>query len=119
MHHPAGRGEQTIFPSMKVELIEKAAQIVGDNQLLVNIVSKRVQQLNQGADPFVPTTPEMGSGDIALTEIVEGKLVWREAGDESSHISGADLEDDLFIDESGDMGIPTEDDRTITATIDL
>ena len=38
---------------MKVELIEKAAQIVGDNQLLVNIVSKRVQQLNHGSDPFI------------------------------------------------------------------
>ena len=103
---------------MKVELIEKAAQIVGDNQLLVNIVSKRVQQLNQGADPYVPTTPEMGRGDIALIEIIEGKIVWREAGDESSHISGGDLEDDLFIDESELTDMPG-DDRTITASIDL
>lgn len=103
---------------MKVELIEKAAQIVGDNQLLVNIVSKRVQQLNQGSDPYVPTTPEMGSGDIALTEIVEGKIMWREAGDEESHISGADLEDDLFIDLGGSEDV-SEDDRTITASIEL
>ena len=103
---------------MKVELIEKAAQIVGDNQLLANIVSKRVQQLNQGSDPYVPTTPEMGSGDIALTEIVEGKIMWREAGDEESHISGADLEDDLFIDLSGSEDV-SEDDRTITASIEL
>ncbi len=104
---------------MKVELIEKAAQIVGDNQLLVNIVSKRVQQLNQGADPYIPTTPEMGSGDIALTEIVEGKIIWREADDESSLVSADDLEDGLSIDdiELGDM--PATDDRTITATIDL
>ncbi len=104
---------------MKVELIEKAAQIVGDNQLLVNIVSKRVQQLNQGADPYIPTTPEMGSGDIALTEIVEGKIIWREADDESSLVSAADLEDGLSIDdiELGDM--PATDDRTITATTDL
>ena len=49
------------------------AEIVGDNQLLVNIVSKRVQQLNRGADPFVPTTPETGTGDIALMEII-GRL---------------------------------------------
>lgn len=69
---------------MKTELIEKASRIVGDNQLLVNIVSKRVQQLSHGADPYVPTTPEMGLGDIALTEIVDGKLVWREASEEST-----------------------------------
>ncbi len=67
---------------MKVELIEKAAEIVGDNQLLINIVSRRVQQLAYGADPFVATTPEMGSGDIALTEIIEGKITWRELSDE-------------------------------------
>lgn len=67
---------------MNTELIEKAVRVVGDNQLLVNIVSKRVQQLNHGSDPFVPTTPEMGCGDIALTEIIEGKLVWREMTEE-------------------------------------
>ncbi|MDO5471350.1 MAG: DNA-directed RNA polymerase subunit omega [Akkermansia sp.] len=104
---------------MKVELIEKAAQIIGDNQLLVNVVSKRVQQLNQGADPYVPTTPEMGSGDIALTEIVEGKIMWREADDDTPLISGADLKDDLFIDMSDAADIPADDDRTISATIDL
>lgn len=67
---------------MKTELIEKASRIVGDNQLLINIVSKRVQQLSHGSDPYVPTTPEMGLGDIALTEIVEGKIVWHEATEE-------------------------------------
>ncbi len=73
---------------MNVELIEKAATVVGDNQLLVNIVSKRVQQLSHGADPYIPTTPDMGSGDIALTEIIEGKLVWRP-------LSEAELSDDF------------------------
>ena len=63
---------------MKVELIEKAAEIVGDNQLLINIVSRRVKQLSHGADPYVHTNPDMGSGDIALMEIIQGKLVWRE-----------------------------------------
>ncbi len=67
---------------MKVELIEKAAQIVGDNQLLVNIVSKRVQQLNHGSDPYIVTTPEMQCGDIALTEIIEGKITWHEMTEE-------------------------------------
>ncbi len=83
---------------MKVELIEKAAAIVGDNQLLVNIVSKRVQQLNHGSDPFVPTTPEMGPGDIALTEIINGKLVWREMTDEELAEAAAEAaaQDDDF-----------------------
>ena len=75
---------------MKTELIEKASRIVGDNQLLINIVSKRVQQLTHGADPFVPTVPEMGLGDIALTEIVEGKLVWREVSETDENAQSDD-----------------------------
>ena len=75
---------------MKTELIEKASRIVGDNQLLINIVSKRVQQLTHGADPFVPTVPEMGLGDIALTEIVEGKLVWREVSETDENAQSED-----------------------------
>ncbi len=85
---------------MKVELIEKAAAIVGDNQLLVNIVSKRVQQLSHGADPFIPTTPEMGSGDIALTEIITGKITWREMTEEElaeAAAEAADQDDELTL----------------------
>ncbi len=63
---------------MKTELIEKASRKIGDNQLLINIVSKRVQQLNHGADPYVPTDPETGAGDIALMELLADKLTWRE-----------------------------------------
>lgn len=104
---------------MNVELIEKAAQIVGDNQLLVNIVSQRVQQLNRGADPFVPTTPETGTGDIALMEIIEGKIVWHEATEAELSV-GSDPDgmfDELFTDAPAEM--PAEEDRVITATIDL
>ncbi len=84
-------GQPEIHISMKTELIEKASRIVGDNQLFINIVSKRVQQINHGADPYVPTTPEMGAGDIALTEIIEGKLQWHEESksEESSDLYSA------------------------------
>lgn len=90
----------TYLSLMKTELIEKASRVVGDNQLLINIVSKRVQQLTHGSDPYVPTTPEMGLGDIALTEIVEGKLVWREAADEPEE-GAEDPFDALAAEEEG------------------
>lgn len=67
---------------MKAELIDQASQVVKDPQLLINIVSQRVAQLNAGHEPYIPTTPEMGAGDIALTEIIEGKIVWREKTEE-------------------------------------
>lgn len=113
-------GTETKSNHMKVELIEKAAQIVGDNQLLVNIVSQRVQQLNKGADPFVPTTPETGTGDIALMEIIEGKIVWHEMTAEEYSARSAESDDlfnELFSD--GEAAAAPEEERTITATIDL
>ena len=103
---------------MKVELIEKAAQIVGDNQLLVNIVSKRVQQLNHGSDPFIVTTPEMQCGDIALTEIIEGKITWHEMTEEELAASrGESVEADPFA-ELADSAASAEPD-TLTITPDL
>ena len=59
---------------MKSDLVEQAAVIVPDPQVLVNIVSQRVRQLNTGRAPLVETLPSMGAADIALTEIIEGKL---------------------------------------------
>jgi DNA-directed RNA polymerase subunit omega len=61
--------------SMKSSLVVKASEIIKDPQILVNVVSKRVAQLNQGRSPLIETLPSMGAADIALTEIIEGKVV--------------------------------------------
>ena len=59
---------------MKSDLVEQAAEIVPDPLVLVNLVSKRVAQLNQGRSPLINAVPSMGFADIALTEIIEGKI---------------------------------------------
>jgi len=59
---------------MKSELVEKATELVPDPQILINMVSRRVQQLNAGRAPLIDTVPSMGAADIALTEIIEGKV---------------------------------------------
>ena len=59
---------------MKSDLVEQAAELVPDPQILINMVSKRVQQLNTGRAPLIDTLPSMGAADIALTEIIEGKV---------------------------------------------
>lgn len=65
--------------SMKSNLVVKASEIIKDPQILVNVVSKRVEQLNQGRSPLIDTLPSMGAADIALTEIIEGKVVISES----------------------------------------
>jgi DNA-directed RNA polymerase subunit omega len=64
------------FPGspMKSDLLDKASEIVTDPLVLINLVSQRVRQLNSGRSPLVPTRPSMGVADIALTEIIEGKI---------------------------------------------
>lgn len=59
---------------MKSDLVEKASEIVSDPLVLINMVSKRVRQLNSGRSPLIPVRPSMGAADIALTEIIEGKI---------------------------------------------
>jgi DNA-directed RNA polymerase subunit omega len=59
---------------MKSELVEQASEIVKDPQVLINIVSQRVKQLNTGRSPLVDVLPSMGAADVALTEIIEGKI---------------------------------------------
>lgn len=66
---------------MQSQLLEEASKIIPDQQKLINVVSKRVRQLSQGHRPLVETTPRMMSSDIALTEVIEGKLTFRDGGE--------------------------------------
>ena len=64
------------FPgsTMKSDLLEKASEVVPDPLVLINLVSQRVRQLNSGRSPLIAHRPGLGVADIALTEIIEGKI---------------------------------------------
>jgi DNA-directed RNA polymerase subunit omega len=65
---------------MNAELCKRANEKVGNPNVLVNIVSRRVRQLNSGAGglsrPLIANVGNMGAADIALTEILEEKIGW-------------------------------------------
>ncbi|MBL6765356.1 MAG: DNA-directed RNA polymerase subunit omega [Verrucomicrobiae bacterium] len=61
---------------MNPELVKLAQEKVGNSNVLINIVSRRVRQLNSGNRPMLVVSPTLGAADIALTEILEGKLGW-------------------------------------------
>src|SRR5947207_15331217 len=72
---------ETIRPArslrhMTTQLLQEAAQVIPNQQLLINVVSKRVRQLGLGHRPMVETTPRMSLTDIALKEIIAGKLAF-------------------------------------------
>jgi DNA-directed RNA polymerase subunit omega len=64
---------------MSSTLLDEALKVIVSQQLLVNMVSKRVRQLTAGHRPMIVTGPRMGFSDIALTEIIEGKLKYEAA----------------------------------------
>lgn len=59
---------------MNSKLMEAAQKQVPSPELLINFVSRRARQLAQGHRPLIVTDPRMDFADIALKEIVEGKL---------------------------------------------
>src|SRR3982751_3969313 len=61
---------------MTTQLLQEAAQVIPNQQVLINVVSKRVRQLGLGHRPLVETTPRMSLTDIALKEIIAGKLTY-------------------------------------------
>ena len=68
---------------MTTQLLQEAAQVIPNQQLLINVVSKRVRQLGLGHRPMVETTPRMSLTDIALKEIIAGKLTYEKLHESS------------------------------------
>lgn len=70
--------------NMTTQLLQEAAQVIPNQQLLINVVSRRVRQLGMGHRPLVEATPRSSLTDIALREIIAGKLTYElETGAES------------------------------------
>ena len=63
---------------MNSDICKKALEKVGNPNVLVNIISRRVRQLTGagggGGHPLIAETAGLGAADIALLEIVEGKM---------------------------------------------
>ena len=69
-----GRKSESII--MKADLIQAASEVITNQQILVNMVSRRVRQLSLGHRPLVLCAPGLREADIALTEIANGKLTF-------------------------------------------
>jgi len=65
---------------LNVDLLKQAVEKVRNPNVLVNLVSKRVRQLNSaggtGSRPLLMETAGMGVADISLAEIADGKMSW-------------------------------------------
>ena len=68
---------QDHYITLNAELTKKALEKVGNPNVLVNLISRRVRQLNSGAGAMSRPLVEpgnMGAADVALSEIIEEKI---------------------------------------------
>jgi len=65
---------------MNADLVKKALEKVPNANVLVNIVSQRVRQLNSGHGgkclPLIPDGANLAAADVALREIIEDKMTF-------------------------------------------
>lgn len=54
--------------------MKEAQKVITDPNILINVVSRRVKQLKGGFEPMVHSLERLDPEDIALKEIIEGKI---------------------------------------------
>ena len=69
-----------LYELVNSELCRQALAKVGNPNVLVNLISRRVRQLNSGGGalsrPLITETAGLGVADIALYEIIHEKMGW-------------------------------------------
>ena len=59
---------------MRDEYLIEAKRVIPDATVLINVVSRRVKQLKRGHRPLVESLERLDPEDIALREVIEGKI---------------------------------------------
>jgi len=59
---------------MRDDYIREALKTIDDPNVLINVVSRRVKQLRRGNRPLVESLEKLSPEDVALREIIDGKI---------------------------------------------
>lgn len=64
---------------MRDEYLKEAQKVITDPNVLINVVSRRVKQLKHGSRPLIESLEKLSPEDLALREIIEGKISYETA----------------------------------------
>lgn len=59
---------------MRDDYLQAAKLVIDDPYILVNVISTRVKLLRRGSRPLVESLEKLSFEDIALRELIEGKI---------------------------------------------
>ena len=65
---------------MRDDYLKEAHKIIADSTLLITVGSRRVKQLRRGSRPLVESLEKLPPEDVALREIIEGKITFEIGG---------------------------------------
>lgn len=69
-------------PTLRDDYLKEAQKKITDPMILINVVSRRAKQLKSGYKPLVESLERLSAEDMALREIMEGKITYQLAENE-------------------------------------
>jgi len=59
---------------LREDYLQAAQEVIPDANILINVTSRRVKQLKATHRPLVESLEKLAPEDIALREVIEGKI---------------------------------------------
>lgn len=69
---------------MRNDYLQSAQLVITDPNILINVVSRRAKQLKNGYKPLIESLERLSAEDIALREVIEGKISYQLAEEEET-----------------------------------
>ncbi|MFP4069472.1 MAG: DNA-directed RNA polymerase subunit omega [Opitutales bacterium] len=63
--------------TLRDDYLQEAQKVITDPMILINVVSRRAKQLKSGYKPLIESLERLSAEDMALREIIEGKITYQ------------------------------------------
>ena len=63
--------------NLRNDYLNEAQKVITDPMILINVVSRRAKQLKSGYKPLIESLERLSAEDMALREIMEGKITYQ------------------------------------------
>jgi DNA-directed RNA polymerase subunit omega len=63
--------------TLRDDYLQEAQKVITDPMILINVVSRRAKQLKSGYKPLIESLERLSAEDMALREIMEGKITYQ------------------------------------------
>ncbi len=63
--------------TLRDDYLQAAQEVITDPMILINVVSRRAKQLKSGYKPLIESLERLSAEDMALREIMEGKITYQ------------------------------------------